>query len=58
MDCLLKYLTHESRYNREVKLCRMYRLMSRLSKANTLLIRSVRPCLAQCSVSCLTPILW
>eukprot|EP00045_Choanoeca_perplexa_P016679 m.227810 g.227810 ORF g.227810 m.227810 type:complete len:926 (-) comp17328_c0_seq2:1353-4130(-) len=43
MDCLLKYLTHESRYNREVKLGRMYRLMSRLSKANTMLIRSDIP---------------
>ncbi|EDQ91963.1 uncharacterized protein MONBRDRAFT_31097 [Monosiga brevicollis MX1] len=43
MDTLLKYLIHQSRINREEKLRRLYRLLSRLSRANVVVLRSDLP---------------
>lgn len=43
VDALLKYLTHRSRLNRDAKLRKVYRLLSRISKANTAVLHSNVP---------------
>lgn len=43
MDAFLKYVTHQSRQNREQKRAKVYRLLSKMSQMNVVALRAGVP---------------